>query len=275
MDKLLFGPAGVPLSAKDRSTVGGVKEVANLGLGCMEIEFVRGVRMSEKIAKEVQKVAKEKGVVLTVHAPYFINLNSSEKDKVKASIQRILDSAHIGAICGAKFVTFHAAYYGKDDPKDVYKRVKNALKEIVKIIKDKGWDIEIRPETTGKISQFGTVDELIKLAHEIDTKPCIDFAHIYARSLGEFNGYDKFNELIDKLEKELGKEFLKEMHIHLSGIEYGKSGETKHTPVKESNFKWKDVLKVLKEREICGVVISESPILEQDALLMQNEYEKL
>lgn len=276
MKELLFGTAGIPIVSKDRSTEGGIREIKRLGLSSMEIEFVRGVRMTESKAKEVNKVAKDLKIALTVHGPYFINLNSKEEDKLEASKQRILDSCRIGYIAGAKSVTFHAAYYGGDDPKVVYERVKEYLTDIAKILEDEGISIDIRPETTGKLSQFGSLDEVISLSKEIPSvKPCIDFAHIYGREMGKYNTYDEFMEILDKVEGNLGKEALKDMHIHVSGMDYGPKGEKKHLTLDESAFKYKDLLKALKDRECAGFLISESPILEEDALLMKDIYEKL
>src|SRR3990170_4481770 len=108
---MLCGTAGVPISSRARDTASGIARIKELGLGCMEIEFVRGVKMGENTAGEVKKVGEKEKVALSVHAPYFINLNSNEKGKVVASAQRITDSARIGALCGARDIVFHAAYY--------------------------------------------------------------------------------------------------------------------------------------------------------------------
>jgi len=201
---LLFGTAGVPISVQDRSTETGIKRIKELGLGCMEIEFVRGVHMNMAKASNIRKVAEQEGIGLTVHAPYFINLNSAESEKVSASKQRILNSARIGALAGAKSVTFHPAYYMGKTSEEVYQKVKEALLEITDTLRNEKIQIDIRPETTGKGSQFGTLDEIINLSQEIQgVKLCIDFSHLYARDIGKWNSYTEFMDIIFLLKLDL------------------------------------------------------------------------
>ena len=274
--KLLFGPAGTPHSSKSTSSVDGVKRVAELGLGCMELEFVQGVRMGAETAKQVQQTMQNIGIRLSVHAPYYINLTSKEIEKQQASIKRILDSARIGWLCGADSVVFHAAFYQGEDPKKVYQGVKSHLQDIVTTLKKEKNQTWIRPETTGKGSQFGTVDEIIELSLEIDqVLPCIDFSHLHARSNGKMNSYKEFAGVLELLNKKLGRKVLDTMHIHISGIKYGEKGEREHLNLKDSDFKYQELLKAFHDFKIAGYVICESPNLEEDALLLQKTYEKL
>ena len=150
INELLFGTAGIPLSAEPRTTVDGIRHVRKLGLSAMELEFVRSVNISKEKAPEVKKAAEENNIILTCHAPYFINLNSLEKAKVKASIERILNSARILNLCGGYSVCFHAGFYMGQEPKKAYETVKLNLKEIISTLKKEGVEIWIRPETTGK-----------------------------------------------------------------------------------------------------------------------------
>ena len=150
MKELLFGTAGIPLSANPRTTADGIKHVRNLGLGSMELEFVHSVNISKEKAPEIKKIAEENNIILTCHAPYFINLNSLEEAKVKASIERILNSARILNLCGGYSVAFHPGFYMGQEPKKVYEAIKENLKLIVKTLKNEGNNIWIRPETTGK-----------------------------------------------------------------------------------------------------------------------------
>jgi len=268
---LRFGPAGIPLSTPRKSTVNGIKRVRELGLDAMEIEFVRGIRMSEAKAREVKEVAQSLDVTLTVHAPYYINLCSDDENKVRASIDRILQSARIGFIAGAWSVVFHPGYYGKLESAEAYRRVRKALEQIVEVVKSEGIDIWIRPEVMGGLSEFGALEEVVKLAAEIGPPvlPCIDFAHLHARSRGKYNTYEEFSTVLDFLERELGKEVLKNMHIHVSGIEYGERGETRHLNLEESQLNYRELLQALKDYGVEGVVISESPNLEEDAIRMK------
>jgi len=272
MEKLIFGTAGIPISTKG-NTVQGIKDVRKLGLDVMELEFVRSINISRDKAPEVKKTAKEEGVILTCHAPYFINLNSLEKAKLEASKKRILASARIANLCGAYSVCFHPGFYMKMDAKKVYDNIKKQLQEIVSILKSEEVDIWVRPETTGKPTQFGSFEELCELTAEIEnTMPCVDFSHVHARSGGKFNTANEFKHVLETIEKFHGKEGLKNMHIHLSGIAYTAKGERNHLILKESDMNYKDLIKVWKEFKIAGVVISESPNIEEDAMLMQKTY---
>jgi deoxyribonuclease-4 len=276
MKELLFGPAGVPHSASSRSTLDGVPQVRKLGLGCMELEFVRGVRMSPEVAKQVRALAEKHSVVLTAHGPYYINLNSQDSAITNASIKRILETARIANVCGVFSITFHAAYYMALQKEKVYEIVKTHLRNITRTLNGEGIKLWIRPETTGKSTQFGEVDEIIKLSQEVkQVLPCVDFAHLHARSNGKLNSYKEFCSILEKLEKSLGRQALDNMHIHMSGIEYSEKGEKKHLVLKDSDMNYKDLIKALKDYRCKGCVINESPNLEEDAELMKKEYEKL
>jgi len=276
MDNLLFGTAGIPLIGKGNGTAEGISSVKKLGLGAMELEFVRSVNISKEKAPEVKKSAEENNIILTCHAPYYINLNSLEKPKLKASIYRILNSARIANLCGAWSVVFHPGFYQKSTKEEAYNRVKNSLKEIINTLKNENNNIWVRPETTGKESQFGNVDEILQLSQEFDNvMPCVDFAHLHARSNGKYNSYEEFSEILKKIEKKLGKKGLENMHIHITGIAYGEKGEKHHLNLKESDLKYKELIKALKDFNVKGVAISESPNIEGDALLVKKIYDKI
>jgi len=275
MDKLLFGTAGIPWKFKGSTTAESMSGVKNLGLGAMELEFVRSVNISKEKAPEIKKSAEENGIVLTCHAPYYINLNSLEKPKLKASIYRILNSARIANLCGAWSVCFHPGFYQKSTKEEAFERVRKAVKEITQKVKDEDNKIWIRPETTGKESQFGNLDEILKLSGKFDNvMPCVDFAHFHARTNGKYNSYKEFSEILEKIEKSLGKNGLENMHIHITGIAYGEKGEKNHLNLKESDLKYKELIKALKDFKVKGVAISESPNIEGDALLVQELYNK-
>lgn len=274
MDNLLFGTAGIPISTEPRNTENGIKQVRILGLEAMELEFVQSVNISEEKAPLIKKVSQENNVVLTCHGQYFINLNSLEKEKRDASIERILKAAKITSMCGGWSVCFHAAYY-LGNPGLAYRNVKIGLKEVTKKLKDSGIEIWIRPETGGKTSQFGNLEELIKISQDVENVlPCIDFAHHYARSLGKVNTYQDFSFILESLEKGLGKEILNNMHIHTEGIEFGKTGERFHLNLDDSKLNYQELIKAWKDFKIKGVVICESPNIEKDALMMKGVYNK-
>lgn len=276
MDKLRIGTAGIPASTKPRSTANAVKRLAELGLRHMEIEFVRGVRMGESTAEQIKALAEEHDISLTVHAPYYVNLNSAEPEKIAASKDRIIQAARAGAWAGARSVTFHAAYYHDDDPQKVYARVKHHMEEMLERLEQEGIDIRLSPETTGGPSQFGTLEELVRLGEDVPgVSPCVDFSHLFARSIGEYNSYEHFAGALQLIQDKLGKGALKELHIHLSGIEYGPKGEKKHLPLAETELKYKEVIQALIDFEAAGWLTCESPILEEDALILQGLYNEL
>lgn len=275
MDKLFFGTAGIPLSSKGSTTAEGIADVRKLGLDAMELEFVRNINISEDKAPEVKKSAEENNIILTCHAPYFINLNSIEKAKLKASIQRIVNSARIANLCNAWSVCFHPGFYQKSTKEEAYNKVREAIKEISQTLKKEKNNIWIRPETTGKGTQFGNLDEILNLSCEFDNvMPCIDFAHFHARTNGKYNSYKEFCEILEKIEKNIGKEGLENMHIHITGIAYSEKGEKHHLNLEESDLKYKELIKALKDYKAKGVVISESPNIEQDALLVRSIYDE-
>ncbi len=275
MAGLLFGTAGTPRSAAVKSTVGGIERAAELGLGCLELEFVRGVHMGEAVAHEVAETAARSGIRLTAHAPYYINLNAREPDKVRASQERLLKTARVGAMCGAVSVVFHAAFYMGDPPEQVYETVKKNLADVLDELDAEGNRLWIRPEVMGKPSQFGDLEEILNLSVELErVAPCIDFAHYHART-GRYNSYDEFSTILSRIEGRLGRAALDDMHIHVAGIAYGDKGERKHLDLEESDLAYVELMKALRDHDVNGVLVCESPNLEGDALLLQETYRGL
>lgn len=276
MEKLLFGTAGIPLNSKGSITTEGIAAVRDLGLDAMELEFVRSVNITKEKAPEVKKAAEQNNITLTCHAPYYINLNSLEKAKLKASIYRILNSARIANLCGAWSVCFHPGFYQKSTKEEAFERVRKSVKELSQTLKKEKNDIWLRLENTSKIYQFGAFEEVLRLSEEFENvMPTIDFAHLHARSNGKYNTYKEFSEILVKIEKKLGKKGLDNMHIHITGIAYGEKGEKHHLNLKESDLKYRDLIKALKDFKVKGVAISESPNIEGDALLVKKIYDKI
>lgn len=275
MKVLLFGTGGVPHGTPKRSSLAGIKQIRELGLDCMELAFVRRVAMGEKTASEVRQAAEEYEVRLSVHAPYYVNLNSPEADKVQASRKRILQAARVGWLCGAQSIVFHPAFYHGDPPEIVYERVRRHLVELAEELRAEGNGTTLRPETTGKVSQFGTLEELLMLSKEVEgVAPCVDFAHLHART-GADNAYEEFVAFLELIEGELGQAGLGDMHIHMSGIDYGPGGEKEHLNLADADLRYIELLQALRDFEVGGLVICESPNLEEDALLTQKTYRGL
>ena len=275
MAGLLFGTGGTPHSSKTNTTIDGIRRIAELGLDCMEIEFVQGVRMDEAGARLVAEIATKEGVKLSAHGPYFINLNAHEPEKIKASQSRILQTARIASLCKAESVVFHVAFYLGDSPDKTYNNVKKYLEEVMHQIRRENNRVLIRPEIMGKPSQFGNLEEILDLCTEIDgVAPCIDFAHWHART-GGGNSYREFASILELVKERLGRAALDNMHIHAAGIAYSKKGERKHLNLRESDFQYVEFLQALKDYDTGGMVICESPNLEEDALLLQETYNTL
>jgi deoxyribonuclease-4 len=269
---LLFGTGGVPHSARFQSTIGGIERILGLGLDCMELEFVRQVKMGEETAKKVGDAASKAGIRLSVHAPYYINLNSAEADKVQASQERLLRAARIAWVCGAESVVFHAAFYMGSAPENVYATVKKYLAEVVRQLDREGNRVWVRPEVMGRAGQFGTVEEALNLSTEFErVLPAFDVAHWHARD-GRFNSYAEFAAVLKRIEGKLHRRGIENMHIHFSGVQYGRSGEIRHLNLGDSDFLYRDMLRALRDIGARGLVVCESPNLEEDALLLKKTY---
>lgn len=272
---LRFGTAGTPTTVQGKPAVEAVKEVKRLGLQAMEMEFVHSTWLKADKAPELGKLAKQEDVVLTAHGSYYINLNAKEPEKRAASRGRIIEAAMRTAQAGGYSVTYHPAFYLGESSEKVAATVLEQLKKIEKELKDNSIKIWVRPETTGKPTQFGTYQELLKLSQELEmTMPCIDFAHLHARTNGKYNTQEEWRTVLSDVENALGKKALHDMHIHVSGIAYGEKGEKHHLMLDESDLKYKEMLAVWKEFKLGGVVICESPTMEKDALLLQKTWGK-
>jgi deoxyribonuclease-4 len=275
-DRLLFGTAGVPNSTlKKNNPIEGVKTVHQLDLDCMQLEFAHGVRMKEEVSSDLRKISFELGIPLTSHGPYYINLNAREQDKIDSSVERIIQTAKISDLCGAESMTFHAAFYMKDSPYDVFDLVEKSLNVIEERLARLDIEIELRPELTGKTSQFGSLEELIGLTKSVSScSPCMDFSHLFART-GKYNTYKEFCEVLDKLKQELSPNALNQMHIHISGISSNSKGDLKHLNLEDSDFNWQGLMKSLKDYDCKGYVICNSPNLEKDAKMLKDFYQSL
>jgi deoxyribonuclease-4 len=270
--KLLFGTAGVPLSTPVSSSLAALDHIKNLGLDCLEVEFVKGVKMGNETAGEIGRKATSLGIRLSVHAPYYINLNSAEQGKRLASQEHLVTSARLARTLGARSLVFHAGYYGHDSPEEAYRNIKAALRNIVSVLKSEQNTVTLRPETMGKKTQFGSLDEILALCRDVDgLRPCFDFSHLHARERSE-NSYRHFHHVLRKIEKKLGRKALEDMHIHIAGILYGERGEIRHLDLQKSDFNFDAWLKALGDIGAAGMVICESPNLENDALMLKNLY---
>ena len=242
-----FGPAGL---GPVKTAIETLKKYHKLGLKACEIAFTYSVYIKEEEAKKIADAAKELGIELSIHAQYWVNLGSTQKEKREATKKRILQCCEIGELLGAKKVVFHPGYYSEDKEKS-YQTIKKGILEILSEIKKKKWKIEIAPETIGKVNVFGSVEEISRLVKETGCSFCIDFAHILAREKNV--DYKKINSLFPQ----------KEWHVHFSGIVYGDKGEKHHK--KTEKKEWQELLKNLpKDKSI--TIINESPDMIDDSV---------
>ena len=247
-----IGPAGTGGSSEE-----GFELIKKSNLDAVEVEFTYSVWMKKEDALKIKALNNKLKLDLSIHAPYFINLASKEKAKVIASKARILKSCEIGHYLGAKYIVFHAGFYQKQDPEMIYQMIKKEILDMLKTIKLKKWNVVLAPETTGKESQFGSLDELLRLKKETNCSICVDFAHLKARNKGVID-YD----VIMKKIKPLGH-----IHAHFSGIIWTDKGERKHKLTEK-----KDILELfsyLKKYKIDCTIINESPDNFNDAIKMK------
>ena len=276
MDTLKFVTAGQPICNGTAGYKRAFEILEELGLDGMELEFVHGVRMTEANQNLVRDIVKEKNMVITAHGPYYINLNSKEDEKIEASVKRILDTARMGQSLGAFSVTYHAAFYMGKSSKEVSERVHKSMEEICTVLDEEKLDIWVRPETTGKPTQWGNLEEIVELSKNFKQfLPCVDFSHLHARTNGLYNTYDEFCAIFDTIGTELGDYALNNFHAHIAGIEYSEKGEKKHLLLEESDMNYKDLLKAFKKFDVKGVVVCESPIMEKDAVILKEFYNSL
>ncbi|MBI5871593.1 TIM barrel protein [archaeon] len=251
--QIFLGPAGTPKG----STLEGISYIKKYGLQAMEVEFVRGVKMANKTAKEIGQAAQTLKIILSVHAPYYINLNSEDKEKIRASKQRILLSCERGHFLNASHIVFNPGYYGKTQKEQAFQTIKANILEMQDIVRENSWRTKLAPETTGKHSAFGDLDETLRLAKETNCSFCLDFAHIKARNNGKIN----FDEILDRVNH------FKNLHCHYSGINLTSKGERNHilTDMKEAKL----LLASIKKKKFQTVtIINESPEPFGDALKM-------
>jgi deoxyribonuclease-4 len=273
-----FGTVGSPLGTpkKQGGSVGAIEFSKSLGLSTLELGWVQSVRVTEVTCAAIKAQAKEHGFSLSVHAPYFINLNGLAEEWPK-SRKRLMDAAICGYAAGATDIIFHPGSYFGNDPVEVLKIAIPRLQGCVDELRKAGNPVILRPETMGKSAMLGSFEDTLAMSKAIaGVEPCLDFAHLHARpGDGSMNTYDEWCTLLKAYQKALGKKSLKRLHIHLSGIEYGPKGEKNHLPVAESDLKLNLLFKALKDFGCAGRILCESPIMEEDALNMKKAWMKI
>jgi deoxyribonuclease-4 len=277
-DNFRFGTVGSPNSTpkKPGGSLGAILRIRELGLSVLELGWVNSVRISEHSCLEIRAVSLTQDVLLSVHAPYFINLNADDQEWPK-SRQRLMDAAHFGNLAGATDIIFHPGSYFGRPPELVLPKVIQRLRACVEELRAAGNQVILRPETMGKSAMLGSLEDTLQMAQEIPgVEPCLDFAHLHARpGDGSMNTYQEWRQVLTAYRDVLGQEALHRLHIHLSGIDYGPKGERKHLPLAEADIDLHALFRALHEFGCNGRILCESPEMEADALKMQTRWAEI
>lgn len=270
-----FGTVGSPISTPKSpgGSVGAAIQTRELGMDALELGWVRSVRIGEKTCELIKQTGVEHEVAISVHAPYYINLNADDEEWPK-SRKRLMDAAHYGYLAGATDIVFHPGSYFERPPEEVLPVAIQRLAECVEDLRDAGNPVVLRPETMGKGAMLGSLEDTVEMSKAIyGVEPCLDFAHLHARpGDGSMNTYAEWVRALEYYRTELGDTALGNLHIHFSGIEYSEKGEQEHLPVEKSDFDLEAMLEALHDLGCAGRILCESPVMEEDALLAQRKW---
>jgi len=273
-----FGTVGTPMSApKNGGSAGGVQRIREMNLSALELAWVRGTtNIGPEVCAKIRAAAEANNVALSVHATYFFNLNAATDEMWQAGRERLLQAARLGFKAGATDIIFHPGSYMKAAPALAFAVARDRLAGIVDQLKREKVNVILRPETMGKGALLGTLEETVAWSKEIENVlPCVDFAHLHARpGDGSFNSYKEFTDALRLIASGLGERGIKRMHIHFSGIEYTAKGEKRHLNLDEADIKYKELFKALADFGAAGRILSETPNMEEGAVLMQNCYQR-
>jgi deoxyribonuclease-4 len=277
VDAIRIGTVGAPQGTPVSGTTSAIEYSRTLGFDHLEIAWVQSVRVTDDSCRDIASAAKKHRLSLSIHAPYYINLNSQTPELMSKSDERLLAAARKGFLAGATEIVFHPGSYHSQPPEHVYERAKEKLLELTGILRDEKVNVTLRPETMGKGAMFGTLEETIQLSRDVPgVLPAIDFAHCHART-GILNSYEEFCQMLSAVEKGLGRYGLEHLHIHLSGIKYGPKGEQSHLPLNEADMKYRELLQALVDFDAKGSIAVEAPepFHVADALTIQATYRRL
>lgn len=277
-DRPRFGPAGVPPTFKMLNAP--LQEVPMLlreeGLDAFEYEAIYWggkPQMQKEDAEAFGQKAKENDVWLSLHGSYFINF-CGEKKIVEASKRRLISCATAAEWMNAYVVVFHPGFYSRRTRGEAYETCVENLKEVVKTMRNLGIrNTKIGPETMGKPSQLGSLDEVVGICEDVEqTQLVVDWSHLHAREMGRLGTLEDFRKVAEKIETRLGTEALKNMHCHFTKIEFTDKGERRHHPLNEERYgpDFGMLAQIIAEYKLRPVVISESPLLDLDAMRMRD-----
>lgn len=275
-----FGPAGNAMSFPYKSSVDAPRWMEELGLDCYEYQCGKGVRVKEDTAVALGRQAQEHGVALSLHAPYFINLANPDPESQEKTIGYITSSCLVADQMGATRVVIHSGALMKRTREEAMSIALPFLKKIVAVCEDQGFGhITLCPETMGKINQLGDLDEVLRLCQVHESLiPCVDFGHLYARSLGADEGAEAVERMLSRMESELGADRASRFHSHFSHIEFTPNGGEKcHRTFDDDGGygpAWEPLAKAVAERGWSPTFICESAGTQaEDAVTMKRIYQ--
>lgn len=272
----IFGTVGSPISttSKPGGSIGAILRLKELRLSALELGWVRSVRVTENTCADIKNSSLQTGIKISVHAPYYINLNASEEEWPK-SRKRLMDAAYFGFLSGATDIIFHPGSYFGHAPEIVLPTALKRLSGCANELQINNILVNLRPETMGKSAMIESLEDTLYLSKNIKgVEPCLDFAHLHAKpGNGSMNTRKEWEVVLERYASELGPESLNKLHIHLSGIEYTTKGEKHHLPIQKSDLDLIALFEALHDFKCGGRILCESPILEEDALFMQKLWE--
>lgn len=275
-----FGPAGNAESFPYKSSVDAPRWLQELGLDSYEYQCGKGVRVKEDTAVALGKQAQEHGIALSLHAPYFINLANPDPESQEKTIGYITSSCLVADQMGATRVVIHSGALMKRTREEAMNIALPFLKRIVAVCQDQGFGhITLCPETMGKINQLGDLDEVLRLCQVHESLiPCVDFGHLYARSLGKDEGAEAVERMLSRMESELGTDRASRFHSHFSHIEFTPNGGEKcHRTFDDDGGygpAWEPLAQAVAERGWSPTFICESAGTQaEDALTMKRIYQ--
>ena len=277
----IFGPAGNAEHFPYKSSADAPKWLKEIGLDCYEYQCGKGVHVGEESARKIGLAARENGIVLSLHAPYFINLANPDPDALQKTVGYITGACLVADWMGAKRVVIHSGALMKRTRREALDTALRSLKEVIAACDAQCFGhIALCPETMGKINQLGDLDEVLELC-TLDERlvPCIDFGHLYARSLGADDGPEAACRLLDRVEEVLGPERAGTFHSHFSHIEFTlKGGEKCHRTFADDGGygpDWTPLASEIARRGWSPTVICESAGTQaEDASTMKQIYQE-
>lgn len=282
-DRPRFGPAGVPPTFIElkASLIDVPRLLREERLDAFEYEAIYWggkPQISREHAEQLRSSARKNDVWLSMHGSYFMNF-CGDRGIVEAGKKRLIACATAAEWMGAHVLVFHAGYYGKRSPEEAFRACANALREAAETIRTLGIrNVKLGPEVSGKVAQFGSLDEILGLCEAVEqTQLVIDWAHLHARDMGRFKTVEDFRKVAETVENRLGVEAARDLHCHFTKIEFTEKGERRHHVLDEAQYgpDFAMLAKVIADFKLKPVIISESPLLDIDAIKMRDILQSL